>query len=307
MSVTAKNYAAQAYCALDERIKEANLLKFSQDAHNLGALRYKIKDSIHFAIPDNAVFFEKDKDFKALRGVDLRLPYESITVEYHCNVPVDPSSHNQTAATKRVIVAHETDVSTSPVETARCIMFHAMYFTLNRWFVAPYGGVIFRDWENVDRAFTGNGDGTLVNGSTVQFLVNILGEMGKRPDFNVIGKTWEREIFDEGSHLMSFLNVLSCSNVSTSICKKAAPPLVAQKRERKGKLPIYETRVLTIDSSSQGKSAKTSGGFHASPRTHLRRGHIRRIDDERRVWVNACVVGKAGKGIIEKQYKVTRG
>ena len=45
------------------------------------------------------------------------------------------------------------------------------------------------------------------------------------------------------------------------------------------------------------------GGTHASPRVHLRRGHIRKIADGRTVWVQACVVGSK-HGMVLKDYKL---
>lgn len=37
---------------------------------------------------------------------------------------------------------------------------------------------------------------------------------------------------------------------------------------------------------------------------HLRRGHIRTLADQRRIWVNACVVGQPSVGRIEKRYRI---
>ena len=75
------------------------------------------------------------------------------------------------------------------------------------------------------------------------------------------------------------------------------------KRLKHGKLPIiYETKILTIKPSVRSSSAE-KGGSHTSPRQHLRRGHIRRLDSGN-IWVNSCVVGSAEKGRIDKSYRV---
>jgi hypothetical protein len=50
---------------------------------------------------------------------------------------------------------------------------------------------------------------------------------------------------------------------------------------------------------------KASGGTHASPRVHLRRGHIRRLPGKN-IWVNATIVGNSDLGVVIKDYSVTK-
>jgi hypothetical protein len=105
-------------------------------------------------------------------------------------------------------------------------------------------------------------------------------------------------------HAMAFrfFDVLACSNVATV----STPPSAAlnKKRVKKGKLPILEYKTLTIVLDESRSESDPQGGTHASPRVHLRRGHIRRITPEKRVWVQPCVVGSK-HGMIVKDYKVT--
>jgi hypothetical protein len=79
-----------------------------------------------------------------------------------------------------------------------------------------------------------------------------------------------------------------------------------QRRVRDGKLPIYETRVLIIHTPRETvtRSEANTGQLRASPRQHLRRGHIRRLPDGRKIWVQAAVVGSVEKGRIDKSYFV---
>ena len=98
-----------------------------------------------------------------------------------------------------------------------------------------------------------------------------------------------------------FLTALSCRNIEQSIIQKCDKALNAR-RVNKGKLPLYEERILTIKvNAKQGIGART--GAHESPRQHLRRGHIRRLESGN-IWVNACVVGSSEKGVIKKSYNV---
>lgn len=100
---------------------------------------------------------------------------------------------------------------------------------------------------------------------------------------------------------LSLILALQCCNVKTSIIPASVP--LNKKRAAKGKLPFVDYKILTIDGA--GTTTPTNGGTHASPRQHLRRGHIRRLSDERRVWVQQCMVGDPRKGLIVKDYRVT--
>jgi hypothetical protein len=98
-----------------------------------------------------------------------------------------------------------------------------------------------------------------------------------------------------------FLTALSCRNIEQTITQKCDPALNAR-RINKGKLPLYEERILTIKVNAK-QSTGTRTGTHESPRQHLRRGHIRRLESGN-IWVNACVVGSSEKGVIKKCYNV---
>lgn len=101
--------------------------------------------------------------------------------------------------------------------------------------------------------------------------------------------------------LMSFLSALNCSNVKQ---EEIQPSKIMNKlRKEKGKQPFFSYKVLTIDTQNTVTSNKSGNGSHASPRVHLRRGHIRRLPNKT-VWVNSCVVGDKSKGMVQKDYKV---
>ena len=72
-------------------------------------------------------------------------------------------------------------------------------------------------------------------------------------------------------------------------------------RVRRGKQPYHSYRVL--DLFTQTAYAKSSaGGSHASPRFHLRRGHLRKLENERTTWVRSCGVGNPKLGTVSKDY-----
>lgn len=105
------------------------------------------------------------------------------------------------------------------------------------------------------------------------------------------------DVHAEAERLLGFLNALQCSNVR-------AERMPARKTGKvKSALPFDEYHVLTIRGSES--SAGAANGTHRSPREHLRRGHIRRLQDGRKVWVNATVVcAGRGAGVVSKDYRI---
>jgi hypothetical protein len=101
--------------------------------------------------------------------------------------------------------------------------------------------------------------------------------------------------------LLHFLNALACSNVSV---ERSDPKNSG--RKIKSALPFDTYHVLTIDVPGRPGERTGAGGDHRSPREHLRRGHIRRLADGRRVWVNATVVSAGSGGAVKKDYALRR-
>lgn len=110
----------------------------------------------------------------------------------------------------------------------------------------------------------------------------------------------ERALKNHGFGVMQLLAALSCHNVETTT---AQPPAALNKRRaQRGKVPFYSYHVLML-APGKAQAVGTPTGTHASPRIHLRRGHVRRLESKN-VWVNACVVGNKALGMVTKDYSV---
>jgi hypothetical protein len=103
---------------------------------------------------------------------------------------------------------------------------------------------------------------------------------------------------------LAAMEVIACSNVEL-IDNIKKPPYTEQRKAKNKNLPLFTYKTLHIKTSitkaKQGDSTQPAG---KSPRLHLRRGHIRRLG-ENRIWVKSCVVGSKEQGIIHKDYKIT--
>lgn len=117
-------------------------------------------------------------------------------------------------------------------------------------------------------------------------------------DYDRIGQS-QCEILNGALHFMNTLN--QCSNVF--IKNNTHPAALQKKRLKKGKLPLFEYKTLHVrPRNTDGKSKGT--GTHASPRLHLRRGHIRRYKDGKKIWVQPCMVGNKKLGVVHKDYVI---
>jgi hypothetical protein len=82
----------------------------------------------------------------------------------------------------------------------------------------------------------------------------------------------------------------------------SAPKFINKKREAKGKLPLFEYRLLKISPALRLPGHVPDGGTHASPRLHWRRGHIRCLSSGMHTQVRPCLVGHKSLGQIKKDY-----
>lgn len=99
--------------------------------------------------------------------------------------------------------------------------------------------------------------------------------------------------------VLELIEALSCKNVTSEYLphKHSAAKHAA--------LGFDEYRVLTVRTNAAHATgdAKCTGG-HASPREHLRRGHIRRHPTAGNIWINSMVVNAGVGGKIHKTYKM---
>ena len=289
--ITAKNYAAKAeHCIRDSLISSP-----SRDLEYLREIADTIKHSVHFALPNEGFIF--DDDLKGLTGhVDkFRLPFPSITLEYFT------WEKNRTEETlpcpKRLIVAEEAKLDGEDVIKVIAICYYATY---KKWspltvgFVVKWDGSVTAIPAEQGLMFGINGSVGIVNQAHFDQVVQRDGEK-KALDALLLDFWVEMRVF------LEFMEALTCSNVKPHLIE---PVNIFKQRRRAadGKLPLYETYVLTIPGKPSAKQ-ESKQGTHSSPRQHLRRGHIRRLPSGN-IWVNSCVVGNASKGVIEKQYAV---
>jgi len=241
--------------------------------------------STKFILPNGGRLFD-DKELRSLdESVPLRLPYPFIALEYHSsgierevNDPVgwvdgEPQFENygSISAPKRVVYARERD---------GWIVVTIAFWTQcdGNWRILPECAIPIINYLNRKQ-------------------ISPSGRPGILTAFQQEGVP-KSDYMDEIGSLLCFLNILQCSNVHI---ERSEPKKVGQKI--KAALPFDTYHILTIGSNIVGCSGATGG--HRSPREHLRRGHIRRLADGRRIWVNSSVISAGrGAGVISKDYAI---
>lgn len=323
--ITARNYAAQCENGLRRTLDR----HAGNDRRVVAAMADRIAGAVHFVMPDGGGLFD-DKG-KGIAGRELRLPFPLVTIEYHCDNK--DAERGLIEMAKRVIIAEELTADEVRARSGRIapkkdafaedenyifISWAATSPSDGSWVAGPCALAIPRHWDrdvgNPDRthfeSLTGNRDVTKIAGIPVVQLealamryVEHLGTAKEAMQHMV------HDVATEASVIIEFCEALSCSNVGMAIAQPGLSESKAARRARDGKIPIYETRVLTVDVGT-GKHQRLSGtagdGFRSSPAQHLRRGHIRRLSSGKNIWVNSCVVGASEHGVINKTYAVRR-
>ena len=105
---------------------------------------------------------------------------------------------------------------------------------------------------------------------------------------------------DEVTCIVQACAVLNCENINTATIDPIAKS--NQKRVKNNKEPFFSYHVLQINEKASSNTSE--GGSHRSPRSHLRRGHIRRLANKV-VWVRSAMINANSKdGKVIKEYKL---
>lgn len=281
MTITAMNYASQVERSFRLLAPRA-VNKQTKDV--LITMANEIKSAMHFSLPDGGKIF--DDGYKGIRNSEIHLPFRTITIEFFA-----PSSDKEFNDRKVLVIATENEDS---IGVMGCFTEKELN---NEWYLYPYGIFIPTMWDS-ELGITDNGE--------LGFKCNPFTPF--TDDFYEISKEEELSLAKDGAifstYVMELIEALSCINVRTET-RNYVDKSKNARRIKDGKLPIYETKILTVDTSAHhNEKLGMTVTDRASVRQHLRRGHIRRHPTAGNIWVQACVVGYSELGVINKSYKV---
>lgn len=287
MTITAKNYAAQAEKSLllqSKKIKNGDFEK-----RVITSVANRIKESVKFALPRQGLIF--NDELKSIKDISINLPFDNICLEFDKYAFYgDDDNKKIEYRTENIVLAYNDNDNGNNIICISCCD-RLCVDSINH-----YG-----DWELSPILMTIDSTKDWFNMKGISVMEWIPRKMENK---DTEQKSNEYEfIQSQAYHFFEFIEALSCTNVEQTIHQQAS--LNNAQRIKSHKLPIYETKVLTIKASEKSASNGKIGytGTHASPRQHLRRGHIRRLENGN-IWVNSCVVGDKEKGVIKKSYNV---
>lgn len=311
MTITALNYAANARRALDSFLESGyfNDPATQVDKRNVQRLAASMDRAVQFVLPDGAQLFEDN--LRGIVGQRVRLPYPVVVLEYHVN-PEQFENHPGTVYAKKIVaVAIERNSVELGAKDAQetAIEIYSLYENGGAWIVNPTGFLVSGEWDNFANAVRVSplSDSYSDCPSVVGRLKPLLHRVVELT-YSKLGRAraeveMHHNISSEVYAVLSFCEAMLCLNVSTETVAGASPSVNAR-RIKSGKLPLLETKVLTVNVPGASSVRIGAGRKTGEIRQHLRRGHIRNLSDGRRIWVNSCVVGNPERGRIEKCYRV---
>lgn len=301
--ITARNYAAQAESFCNTAINNLTVNGYKEESKLYLDIKNFIKASVHFAVPDGGLFL--DDKLKGIKNDVWRLPYDLITIEYFVKEEVGNDWLNPNINKRLIIAAQQND---------RVVVMAMFYDKSNdAWMASTAGAEIpKRWWDETDVDLKLSNLDEIRKGVKIDDIRFAIKPVVLQPNMfqkvaQQIGKTKAMQLITHDIHsecrvVLELCEALSCKNVYTESLE-VIDERVNEKRIKAGKVPFYETKILIVDSKPKEIDTTWKGGTHASPKQHLRRGHIRRYSWGN-IWINNTIVGKSSNGKIDKSYTV---
>ena len=281
-----------------------------------------------FVLPDAGMLLARDKPRPQVPGVMFHPPFPVVALEYRA-VETGRRDNFYEAATssRRIALAWLFDgkfpggktYPDAPEPGSGVVIASISYFDEIRCWV-PVAGATMVPFDAIyaKAGPSAYRDAMLKNGriNRAQFNAEALqmeGVVALMPDW--LGRTVRRhgwqtamemmsaDLMDEVNAYLDMCIALACTNVSAVRC--AQPEKLNRARVKAGKVPLKDFHVLNLAGETPMGSASGAGG--AGRRTHLRRGHVRRLGDTRVTWVNSCIVSGGRAGFADKNYAVKGG
>lgn len=260
---------------------------------NLRTNCQKIECATKFRLPFNGHLMDGVADDKSFAYVvknflqAQRLPFPLICLEYETDI-----DHNKDTPCRAVLLLAEEIETSDRLPKIQLKIFKKVQLRKGNafaWSNLKYEYII--DFEKITSQ-----DADVF--SFIKILEWELTEKGTPEKLEMI--TSELRVF------LEFLLALSCKNIDV---RKSHPPSPKENkyREKKGlpQYPQYNEVVINVNHSSKKQMSSSNTSMSSTKSPHLRRGHIRRLEDKI-VWVSSAVINsdKSVNAVNLKNYKV---
>lgn len=234
--------------------------------------------------------------FEDIDETILHLPYEDVFLQFgtletsrHINVvPMALCSKDRTSMYQNQITKFEQE--RQPAEFR--FLIRPFYLSKNE-----SGG-----WDAMDSLYL------ILVGITLEDrkLLYTTSKMGYTMDENLLTHIpmYKEDAQHAASNAARFLTLLSCSNIGVQTVE--APKKLNKKRLEKKEIPFFQYKTLYIKPRKESAGRDGEDEFlddkRTSPCFHWRRGHVRNLQNGKRIWINAMAVGDPELGIVSKNY-----
>jgi len=273
--------------------------KWNDYEHLLAAYIVPLKEAQKFTMQNIDIIL--DTDISSVSFDKLHLPYSRIIIEYN----VDSSkkyfkmdSPGQTvSAPKRIIILEEIDeehnkryykehiLDEEKIDGDHILVMKSIFYNEDHksWNLCPTFLKLTPEVIKTISQFT-NDKPTNVSIPENAFIGYV-----KHNSQEII-----RDLLPEAYTALHYLHIADTNNVYIEEKKQTLKNKTLSKKMKSKPYDSYH--VLKIKPSKNKKPHQ--GGAHTSPRTHSRRGHIRKLATGNTTWVRPCMVG-AGATVIK--------
>ena len=298
-SVVTHNYSTKVLEKLDEELKalrsamhahhhemnDETLMFWLESERDFEILSQMIKESQKFVLPENGDTFLIDGIKKKHLELFL-LPYPLISLEYKLSRIEGDHIDKCLLLAWNVQATHKFKIK--PEEEGMIYFTRILGYKNGGWKFPPGFGFFNPKSCNL------NEEKRTINGFYSNTILELYDQREKDLKEQEI-----KNIIDTGFNtLLEFCSIVNCENITKE--KLESPAKINKKREQKGKLPLYSYHYLKLKNDKY--TPNELGGNHASPRAHLRRGHIRHLPSGKSIWVRHAFVGNNNEGFVEKKY-----
>jgi hypothetical protein len=247
--------------------------------------------AVHFQLPHGGYILPKEGDEVVIETDILRPPFPTTVIEY--TEGGGELRAGETPSTKRLVLAVD--------ENDGVTLFPAYYADAQDIWTPP--GIYWRFIYGRSFALSRTKPRDFSDNDAIRYGECWPGAVAavKIPmSLETYASIELSNINQELSVYMDFC--LAMSQYETEIVDQKPDAQAQRLRRLRGKKPLMTYKVITI-TGKRKVSKEGKGGTHASPVTHLRRGHWRHYKSGKRSWVAAALVN--GKdGMVVKDYKV---
>lgn len=295
----------------DQKQLEPFLLRAGVEKNELAMWNYShriLEIGQKFLLPEDGLYFD---DCDPQHYIDnFRLPFKQTVLEFHLK-PLGQARINKmlVAATEMEMEHTDNDVVLKHLRLGQPCAYDkpttaaqvfAWIFCWNEWVPLPVCGFI--PYANLGEKRVALDDIHFWNWapvlSNVKFLVDKATSDGRSME-QVATNSMKVAMMS----LLQTVAVLNCSNVRHELVKE--PKFINMKRMAKGEPKLDSYRILMVDDREKTRyDHEDHEPTGAKRRQHVRRGHIRRYQTGKTIWINQMIVGKDNPVKAHKDYKV---